>query len=235
MNDFLTAEWRKLAIVNYVVAPDVLLPFVPARTALDFYEGKCYVSLVGFMFVDTRVAGIAIPFHRNFEEVNLRFYVTNGEGASVKRGVVFIKEIVPRRAITFVANTLYREKYETLPMAHDWMEEDQFLQVRYKWKKHRWHELSIKAGTGRQPVRPGTEEDFITNHYWGYTQLSASATSEYEVTHPVWDVYPVIESSIDVDFAAVYGHQFGFLSQLEPESVFLAEGSLIAVKKGRRV
>ena len=117
---FLRAEWRKLALANYVIDPERLAPHVPAGTELDLWQGKCYLSLVGFMFVNTRLLGVKVPFHVNFEEVNLRFYVRRREGSEWRRGVVFIKEIVPKPALTWVANTIYREHYETLPMEHFW-------------------------------------------------------------------------------------------------------------------
>ena len=128
---FLKAEWRKLALANYAVDPSVLHRYVPAHTVLDSWNGTCYVSLVGFMFVNTRLLGFPIPFHRNFEEVNLRFYVRYQDKGEWKRGVVFIKEIVPRPALTFVANTIYKEHYQTLKMGHDWKDEPHCKKVAY--------------------------------------------------------------------------------------------------------
>jgi uncharacterized protein YqjF (DUF2071 family) len=96
---FLTAEWRNLAMLNYEVDQSLLLPFVPSGTTLDQWEGKTYVSLVGFRFLKTRVLGLPVPFHTNFDEVNLRFYVRRRIAGDVRRGVVFIREIVPRWAI----------------------------------------------------------------------------------------------------------------------------------------
>ena len=110
---FLTAQWRNLLMVNYEIDPVVLKKYVPCHTELDSFNGVHYVSLVGFLFKDTKVRGLSFPFHRTFEEVNLRFYVRYKEGHQWKRGVVFMKEIVPRRMITFVANTIYKEKYAT--------------------------------------------------------------------------------------------------------------------------
>ena len=98
---FLTAEWRKLAVVNYMVEPEILQPFVPAGTELDFWQERCYVSLIGFRFENTKVLGMKIPWHVNFEEVNLRFYVRRKATDGWRRGVVFIKEIVPKAAITW--------------------------------------------------------------------------------------------------------------------------------------
>jgi len=232
---FLRAEWRKLAMANYAVDPEILKPYLPIGTELDFWNGTCYASLVGFRFVDTKVKGIKIPFHVNFEEVNLRFYVRYNDGQNVKRGVVFIKEIVPKYALTFVANTVYGENYETLPMKHLWKTDDDFQTVRYQWNKAgKWHGMELKTELSPQPILPRSEADFITEHYWGYTKLK-NATSEYAVEHPRWDVYDVINYDIDVDFGKVYGQQFTFLNDAKPKSVFLAEGSEILVRGGRKI
>jgi uncharacterized protein YqjF (DUF2071 family) len=115
---FLTAEWRWLAMLNYSVAPDVLEPFVPKGTVLDTFQGTAYVSMVGFLFLNTRVRGLSIPWHRDFEEVNLRFYVRRQAEEGWRRGVVFIKEIVPRLAIAAVARVFYNENYVALSMRH---------------------------------------------------------------------------------------------------------------------
>ncbi len=132
--NFLTAEWRKLAIINYEINPELLLPYLPAGTELDFYYGKCYISLVGFMFLNTKLLGFPIPFHRNFEEVNLRFYVKKKEGDQCKRGVVFVKEIVPKPALSLVANSVYQEHYETMPMQNTIHHTDNEVLIRYSWK-----------------------------------------------------------------------------------------------------
>lgn len=235
MATFLQAEWRNLLMVNYAVDPAMLEPFVPARTELDLWNNTCYVSLVGFMFLNTKVLGVKIPFHVNFEEVNLRFYVRHKNGNEWKRGVVFIKEIVPRAALTFVANTIYGEHYQTMPMAHEWSEKNGKLSVDYRWKRDDWHSVKAVCGTALMRIESGSEEEFITEHYWGYTKLSDSKTSEYQVEHPRWNVYPVKSYSIDVDFGQVYGDAFRFLSNEKPNSVFVAEGSEIKVYSGRKI
>ena len=228
---FLNAEWRKLAIANYVIHPNVLTNYVPPGTELDLWEGKCYVSLIGFMFVNTKMLGIKIPFHINFEEVNLRFYVKRFENNTWKRGVVFIKEIVPKPALTFVANTLYKEHYETLPMRHEWKESDTNRTVEYQWKKNtQWHSFKITAALASSEIPTDSETEFITEHYWGYAKVNEKTTNEYEVTHPKWRQYNVIDSEIKVDFKAVYGEEFEFLNELQPTSVMLAEGSEITVE-----
>lgn len=222
-------------MANYVVQPGLLMPFVPAKTELDLWNNTCYVSLVGFMFLNTRVLGVKVPFHINFEEVNLRFYVRHRDNGEWKRGVVFIKEIVPKSALTFVANTLYGEHYETLPMQHTWKTEADTLHVEYRWKKPKWNSFAVQAHRQPVPLVAGSEEEFITEHYWGYTKLTESKTSEYKVEHPQWEVYPTKIYKVDVDFGAVYGKEFAFLTHEAPTSVFLAEGSEIQVKAGRKI
>lgn len=228
---FLTAEWRKLAMANYEVDPAVLQKYIPAGTELDFWNGTCYVSLVGFMFVNTRVLGIPIPFHRNFEEVNLRFYVRYKEKEEWKRGVVFIKEIVPKPAITFVANTLYKEHYQTMKMSHDWQHQEDHLTVWYAWmRRGEANSFMVKTGAKPRTIEAGSEAEFITEHYWGYTRASATSTFAYEVRHPRWEVYDVMSYDIQVNFRSVYGDEFAGLGEMQPQSVMLAEGSEISVE-----
>lgn len=232
---FLQAEWRKLVMANYAVDKKLLENYLPPKTEIDLWNDICYVSLVGFMFNDTKIKGFKIPFHINFEEVNLRFYVRYKDNGDWKRGVVFIKEIVPKPALTFVANTLYKEKYETMPMSHSWITSDDNLTVEYKWKKGSWNSLKVITDKKISLIKSDSEEEFITEHYWGYTKVSNEKTLEYGVEHPKWEVYQTKDYSIDVDFANIYGQEFNFLTSEKPESVFLAEGSEIKVKYGRQI
>lgn len=227
--NFLKAEWRKLAIINYEINPDILHEYLPEGTELDFYKGKCYVSLVGFMFLNTKLLGLPIPFHRNFEEVNLRFYVKKNENGIWKRGVVFIKEIVPKPALSFVANSIYKENYHTMPMKNIIREKDDELLIKYSWKDKSWHSIEIKAETNAQPMKENSEFEFITEHYWGFTKKE-DKTSEYEVCHPKWDCYQVKQYQLDIDFHKIYGEEFECLNHQIPISVMLAEGSEIEVK-----
>lgn len=231
-NTFLTAEWRKLAMANYACDPELLKKYLPFQTELDTWNDTCYVSLVGFMFLNTRLKGIKIPFHSNFEEVNLRFYVRHKSKGEWKRGVVFIKEIVPLPMITFVANTLYKENYETLRTRHSWKIEKDLLSVEYEWKKGDWNSFGVIAHNTPVEMQDGSEEEFITEHFWGYAKAGAAKTSEYNVGHPRWKIYPVTNHTIQVDFEKVYGQDFNFLQSLKPKSVFLAEGSEIFIKDG---
>ena len=233
---FLKAEWRKLAIANYAIDKNYLSEFVPYGTELDFYDGKCFVSLVGFMFENTRLLGIKVPFHVDFEEVNLRFYVRRLENGKWKRGVVFIKEIVPKRALTFIANTVYNENYETMPMSHSWSENEDSREVQYTWTKSgKENKFKITASRASFEIVSGSETEFITEHYWGYAKVNHVNSNEYEVTHPKWKAYVVKDYKIDVDFGAVYGEKFDFLNFLKPNSVMLAEGSEITVENKKTI
>lgn len=233
---FLKAEWRRLALINYEIDPSILRPYVPYRTELDTWQGTHYVSLVGFLFKNTRMLGMKIPFHVHFEEVNLRFYVRYHHKGEWRRGVVFVKEIVPKPAITFVANTLYGEHYETRPMRHTWAETDDSLLTEYSWKAGKaWQSLQLKSEKKTSPIAAGSEAEFITEHYFGYTKIKDQKTNEYEVTHPRWEQYLVNKHQVSVDFGLVYGADFAFLNELEPRSVMLAEGSPITVERKRRL
>ncbi|MBW8686508.1 YqjF family protein [Chitinophaga rhizophila] len=228
---FLTAAWRNLLMINFEADPAVLQPLVPRNTELDIWNNTLYVSLVGFLFQNTRVMGLSLPFHRNFEEVNLRFYVRYKEDRVWKRGVVFVKEIVPKRMITFVANTIYKEKYATHPMRHQWSySPDNMLEVSYDWKvKQNWNFLKATAEKEALPITAGSEAEFITDHYWGYTQMADKRTGEYQVAHPQWRTHRIIDYSYHCDTAILYGPAFVPMLQQQPVSVLLAEGSDISV------
>jgi uncharacterized protein YqjF (DUF2071 family) len=227
---FLQAAWKKLIMANYPVDPAALSPYLPARTELDTWDGETYVSLVGFQFRDVRVRGMRIPFHTNFPEINLRFYVRYKEGTSWKRGVVFLREIVPLPAVSLVANTLFRERYISLPMRYEEHTDGPLQRVGYQWKyRGRWNRLSVEAESLAQPLVTDSQEEFITEHFWGYARAGANRTGEYQVEHPRWDIYPVSRHEIDCDFGRLYGAAFAGLEGQEPQSVFLAEGSAIRV------
>jgi uncharacterized protein YqjF (DUF2071 family) len=233
---FLKAEWRKLAIANYSIDPEILKKYVPTNTELDLWGGKCYVSLVGFMFLNTKILGIKVPLHINFEEVNLRFYVKHLENGVWKRGVVFIKELVPKSALTFVANSLYKEHYQTVPMNHTWIENEKELEVNYNWEMNKSNQsFIVKAENNLLEIPEESEAEFITEHYWGYSKISDNKTVEYEVTHPRWKMYPAKEFQIDVDFQINYGSDFECMNQQKPISVFLIEGSEITVKNKKTI
>lgn len=222
---FLKAHWKNLIMINYEINPKILEPFVPKHTSLDLFQGRCLISLVGFMFEDTKVYGLKLPYHINFEEVNLRFYVKHNH----KRGVVFIKEIVPKSLLAHIANTLYKEHYETHPMQHVSDIENNIYS--YSWL-HNNHiqQFSVKTKSHSTALPSNSEAEFITEHYYGYTKHNDD-TYEYEVKHPSWLLRDVIDYQINVDFEMVYGTPFKVLNNVKPSSIFLADGSLISVEK----
>jgi uncharacterized protein YqjF (DUF2071 family) len=219
-------------MANYEVDPTSLLPYLPSGTELDLFEGKCYVSLVGFMFEETKMLGVKIPFHVNFEEVNLRFYVKRKYKDEWRRGVVFLKEIVRKPAITFVANTLYSENYATHPTYSFKERKEEMFTVSYKWGwgKNK-NEIRFVSDNKRYPLIPGSKEEFITEHYWGYAK-GRNHTMEYAVEHPCWEIMGCREYTINCYFGKVYGKEFTYLEKEKPSSVFMAGGSDIIVRKG---
>jgi hypothetical protein len=234
--DFLKAEWKNLALFNYEVDPEILEKYIPAGTEIDIWNNKCYVSLVGFMFKNTKVLGVTIPFHINFEEVNLRFYVKRFENNECKRGVVFIKEIVPKKAITFIANTLYKEHYETQKMRHKIIENKNINRFIYQWKVQKnWNTIQLETEKNSIEIAIDSEAEFITEHYFGYTKINSETTFEYEVQHPRWEQFKVLNHKVDINFQENYGNDFTFLETTTPTSVLLARGSAIKVKNKRKL
>ncbi|MFL6374144.1 MAG: YqjF family protein [Pyrinomonadaceae bacterium] len=232
MRKFLTARWQDLIMANYEVDPEVLSSRVPAGTELDLFEGRCFVSLVGFMFLDTRVLGIPVPWHVNFEEVNLRFYIKRETEDEVRRAVCFVKEIVPRYAIATVARVLYGEPYECWRMGNFRSEE----QVSYDWSRDGMsNRMSVHVEDSQGVPEPNSEGEFIIEHYWGYTDRGRGRVDEYKVEHPKWELFSVDNPRIDVDFGTTYGEEFAFLSLAHPHSILLAKGSEIAVYKGQKL
>ncbi|HQR39905.1 MAG TPA: DUF2071 domain-containing protein [Blastocatellia bacterium] len=238
---FLTAEWRYLLVANYAVDPALLKPLVPAGTELDVWDGLALVSLVGFRFLRTSVLGVPIPFHRNFDEVNLRYYVRRkGPDGVWRRGVSFVREIVPRTAIALVARLVYNEPYVSRRMRHSIgasaVPGGGPATVSYGWSDGgRWHTLSAATtGTAAQPPA-GTEGEFTIEHYWGYTRQRDGGTMEYHVDHVPWRIWQAASVDIDVDVARVYGAQWAGPLEGPPRLTLVAEGSPVSVYPGTRI
>jgi uncharacterized protein YqjF (DUF2071 family) len=241
---FLSAQWRALAMINYAVDVDLVLPHVPRGCEVDLHEGQTYVSLVGFRFLDTRVLGLAIPGHRSFEEVNLRLYVKRTVDGEVRRGVTFLKELVPRRAIALTARWFYNEPYSAVPMSHrltgfddQWQTEDGVAATaEYSW---RWlgqnYRMAVETTGPLQELVAGSHEHFIAEHYWGYCTQRDGGTVEYQVEHPPWRVWQVSRAVAEGDFATLYGAPWDRILAGPPSSAFLAQGSAVSVMKPTRL
>ena len=235
---FLTARWEDLVLLNYPCPPHILEPLVPRGTTLDLWNGEALVSLVGFLFTNTRVLGLRIPFHHTFEEVNLRLYVSRTTSSGeIRRAVVFVRELVPRQAIAAVARWVYNEPYLAVPMGHR-----SSLTGRsggtavYSWS-YRGSRFVLTAGvrgSSRRPA-PASEAEFITEHYWGYTRLRNGDTLEYHVEHPTWEIWEATSSSFTGPGASLYGSALGAILSTKPRSAFVAAGSEVAVHRGVRI
>lgn len=224
-------------MLNYEAPPDLLAPLVPAGVELDRWNGTLYVSVVGFLFHDTRVLGLVIPRHRTFQEVNLRFYVRRHVDDETRRGVVFIRELVPRRAIASVARLMYNEPYQALPMRHRLTTtQSGGVERRFEWRAEgSWTGIHARTEGPPRPLERDTEEEFITEHYWGYTRQRDGGTIEYRVDHPRWNVWNAADARIDGDVVPVYGPMFARVLSGPPRSAFVADGSPVTVFAPRRI
>ena len=234
LKPFLTANWRYLAMLNFVADPKILDPLVPIDTELDFHEGQTFLSVVGFLFLDTRVIGLPIPLHRDFEEVNLRFYVRRKSADGWRRGVAFVRELVPRQAIAIVARTFYGEPYSALPMRHFLEHKEGRVFAEYQWRRgRRWETLAMTATGEPKGAAQGSHEEFITEHYWGYT-ARRSGSSEYRVEHPRWRLWTAETNKFEADIATLYGPSFVEALSAPARSAFIAEGSYVEVQRRTR-
>jgi len=227
---FLTAAWRDLLLLNWRVDSSLLQTHVPAGTELDTWDGGYWVSLVGFRFLDMAVKGVRALWHRDFPEINLRFYVRREVDCEVRRGVVFLRELTPRRMVEWVARSVYNEPYQTLPMRSAVNE----TETRYELQQAgQWQGLASRAtGDWREP---SSMEEFFIEHYWGYNQQPDGGTMEYEVTHPKWRTRPVDLTRFDLDLEPLFGLEWADVLTGEPDSIVLADGSKVVVFSGERI
>ncbi len=235
---FLSARWEYLAMFNYEVDPAILKPHLPPYTELDLYNGKAIVSVVGFLFNNTKVLGIKWPGFINFEEVNLRYYIKYFDGKNWRRGVGFISEIVPQFLVAGMANLFYNEHYSTAKMRHIIRASNNKLEIEYHWKRknQKSNSIWIEASTELEDILPDSAEEFIFEHYYGYNKLNSSTTIEYSLEHPRWQIYPIIDYKLTCDVEQVYGAAFvPFIENVKPVSVFLAKGSDVKVKMPSRI
>lgn len=225
-------------MLNFSIEPKLLRKYLPAGTETDQWDGTTFISLVAFRFLNTKVRGLAIPFHRHFEEINLRFYVRSHGPEGWRRGVVFVREVVPRRAIANIARWLYNENYQACPTRSTIVDPSDAHSgsVEYGWK-HGGQWLTVGAQfTGKPDLpAPNSQEEYITEHYWGYSSQRDGSTMEYQVEHPQWRVWSAAETTLDGDFIGFYGSEFADALTSPPSSVFVADGSPVNVRKGKRL
>lgn len=236
MKNLLTCEWRKLAFANYIIPPEILEKYLPAHTKLDYFNGNCFVSLVGFQFRNIKVAGVKVPFYSDFEEINLRFYVKRFDGAEWRKGTVFLSEIVNKKALGLLANTLAREHYQILPTSQEIRETEDRLDVNYSWKfREKEQFLRVIGSKLITPYEQHSESDFILDRLYGYGRINEEVSNEYSISHNTWQTYEVREYSINVDFMRQFGPEFSILTSMTPHSVLLAEGSKVQVNGIKKI
>jgi uncharacterized protein YqjF (DUF2071 family) len=231
---FLTARWENLVMLNFEIDPELLKAYVPAGVQLDTFQDRHFISIVGFQFRDVRIRGLAIPWHREFEEVNLRFYVRRHGHDGVRRGVVFLSEVVRLRAVAAIANWRYNERYVVAPTSCQlrWPHHDVPGRFEYRWG-------AVSAGAefagDSQLPAPNSLEEFITEHYWGYAMQRDGGTMEYAVEHRPWRVWSARSSWLEGDLAKFYPPEFATYLLRPAASALVAEGSPVVVHRGQRL
>lgn len=232
----LTAQWRDLAVANFEIDRDALSPFLPAGTELDLWNGQALVSLVGFQFRDTRFMNWSIPGHRNFPEVNLRFYVRRRTSTGWRRAVVFIRELAPRRLVAWTARWMYGENYATVPMRYesrDTQSQGAVRELTYHWMHAgQAYRLSVSGEGSGHLAAEGSQEEFVIEHYWAYTRRGRGRTLEYRVDHPRWRLWTSSKATFTGDVVRLYGSRFVESLTAPPVSAFIADGSHVAVQRG---
>jgi uncharacterized protein YqjF (DUF2071 family) len=237
MAKFLTADWRYLAMLNYEVDQSVLTPHLPKGTELDEWNGRHYLSLVAFLFLDTHVLGLPALFHQNFEEVNLRFYVRRRVGGEVRGGVVFIREMVPLFLVAETAKLTYNEPYRTVPMQHSIVKTNGELQsVEYQFGAGREaSRVALHVDGQPRPIEHGSEEEFLSHRSWGYTRQRDRGTIEYKVEHPRWNTWSGARHELEGPLRAFYEEPFPTILSRAPTSAFVADGSPVTVHTPERI
>jgi hypothetical protein len=228
---FLKANWENIIMANYEIDPQLVIPFLPNGVDLDLFNGKCYISLVGFMFKNTKLFNVPIPKFGTFEEINLRFYVTRKEGTILKRGVVFINETIPYPIVAWVANKLYNEHYTVVPTKHNIDKTSNSQNIKFEWLLNKkWNSIYVASSHEAEIMKNESLEKFIYEHYYGYTKINELKTEEYKLQHPSWKTHKVLDYKINCDFEAMYGKSFSILNKTKPEAVFIAKGSSVAIE-----
>lgn len=236
----LTARWRNLVMLNYEVDPRLLGPYVPSGTEIDAWNGKTFISVVGFQFQQARWFGWRLPWQGNIDEINLRFYVRRKSGREWRRGVVFLKEIAPCLTISLVARWIYNEQYVTLP-TRSVIEPtsgtiDATGSVSYLWKwRGQWNEVTARMRGLSALPESGSEAEYIAEHYWAYTSQRDGSTLEHHVEHPPWRVRPADSCQFSGDVSTLYGLDFARVLKQSPTSAFVADGSAVSVFRAGRL
>lgn len=229
---FLKTNWLRLASANYIIDSSILNKYLPKGTILESHNDKYFISLVAFRYCKTRLFNVPIPYHQMFEEINLRFYVKREIAPGKWRSeVAFTKLYFPKRMLTFVAKTIYKENYETAKLKHLWQDNGKDLLTAYGLKKNQWHNIEIRSSINTQSVEVNSDEHFFSKHFWGTSRVNSNSATVYKIEHPEWNTHKVLEYNISFDFEKVFGSDFKQLNLIEPDSVHLFDGSEVIVNR----
>ena len=233
---FLTATWRNLVMLSYEIDPEVLQPYVPQGLSLDQWDGKCLISVIGLQFLGIRMRGIPVPFYGSYPEINLRFYVRREIQGRWRRGVVFIKQIVPHQMIALVARRVYHERFVAMPMKHSVESSvggEHLQQVSYQWRHNGdWGRMAVGDLASLKRANPGSVEEFVAEHYWGYNSQPNGSTLEYRVDRPQWQIREAADSTLECAVGRLYGDRFAESLSGAAISALWAEGSAVALQPG---
>jgi uncharacterized protein YqjF (DUF2071 family) len=227
-------------MLNYRVSPDLIASLVPKGVTLDLRDGSAMMSMLGFRFLNARVLGVSIPFHANFNEVNLRFYVRREVAGETRRGVVFVKEIVPRSAVALMARAMYNEPYAVMDIRHSVPAVARVAGtpgvVEYSFhQQSRWSRIAVTPAGKPQEIPRGSEEEFVSVRHWGYTRQRDGGTIEYQVEHQRWSTWETSDARLEADLVPLYGARFAEALNRRADSAYLADGSAITVSFPERI
>jgi len=226
MKTLLTADWTNLLTATFETDKSFLEKYLPPGTELDDWNGKYFISLVAFMFEKPALLGIPSPFYRSFEEINLRFYVRRKEKNEWRKGVVFIKEIAPYYIVGRAAKWLYKENFVSLVMNHEFTNDNRIRNTNYSCRvNNKWNRLSMESASVNIEPEAETVENFIRDHYWGYTKTTRNKTMEFRIEHRPWNIFPATKFEMNLDTGAIYGDELKEYLSAEPFSAFLMDGS----------
>ena len=226
----LATEFRKVALINYIVPPEILDKYLPKHTEPDLYNGNCYISLVGFHVHNLKLNDIKLPVIKDFEEIDLQIYVKRFNGASWVKGVVVISRIFEQPGLTVLTNTIFKTNYNSYPTRGEVKQTEEQLEVKYSWEyKDISQSFSVISSHLAAPYDKNSEAAFLLDRPFGFIKAGEEETYQYTINHASWHLYTVEEYSVDVDFSRQFDPTFNILNSRVPQSVMLTEGSSVEI------
>ncbi len=185
-------DWTDLMFHHFEVDSVELQKKVPFE--LDLYEGKAYVSLVGFhsskLWLDkcgkwTRYVNAPFATH---DFLNLRTYVKHGGEA----GIYFLTEFVNRKVSVLLGRMVYGLPYHrgTIHYSHH-LGENNWGSVK---DCRAGVSLAYESGSPSSGdlciCNTGTLEEFLCEKYTAYTSLNEN-TLVFRILHEPWKTIPM--------------------------------------------